>query len=111
MQGSLTGWMRRRKPPLPSAESLLDRLGATDEMAQKLARYPVAAKGWHASWWKRLQRGVGEDGCVAARAAWLRSSEQQHRLTGCNGDAARCAYAAAGGAVAAYGPATSTDET
>ncbi|HYE25414.1 MAG TPA: helicase-related protein, partial [Clostridia bacterium] len=47
------------------AESLLDRLGATGEMARSMARYPlpprlsrIVVEG--------LERGVGEDACVAA---------------------------------------------
>ena len=55
-------------PPIAatqSAESLLDRLGATGEMAKRLARYPLPprlARILVAA----LRRGVGEDACVAA---------------------------------------------
>lgn len=48
-----------------SAESLLDRLGATGNMSQQLIRFPLAPR------LSRLlveaaERGVGEDGCVVA---------------------------------------------
>ncbi len=48
-----------------SAESLLDRLGATEAMVHRLARYPLhprLARILTAA----LERGVGEDGCIAA---------------------------------------------
>jgi ATP-dependent helicase HrpB len=47
------------------AESLLDRLGATGEMAKRLARYPLPPR-LSRILVEALERGVGEDGCVAA---------------------------------------------
>ncbi len=56
-------------PPLLSAlqnaESLLDRLGATGKMADKLARYPLSPR-LSRILVEAMERGVGEDGCVAA---------------------------------------------
>lgn len=47
------------------AESLLDRLGAEGEMAQQLARYPLPPRLARILV-EAMERGVGEDGCVAA---------------------------------------------
>jgi ATP-dependent helicase HrpB len=47
------------------AESLLDRLGATADMAQRLARYPLHPR-LSRILVEAMERGVGEDGCVAA---------------------------------------------
>jgi ATP-dependent helicase HrpB len=50
---------------LQMAESLLDRLGATSERVQQMARYPLhprLARVVIAA----MERGVGEDGCLAA---------------------------------------------
>ncbi|MBZ5654885.1 MAG: ATP-dependent helicase HrpB [Acidobacteriia bacterium] len=55
-------------PPVAAvqgAESLLDRLGATGHMAQRLARYPLPPR-LSRILVEALERGVGEDGCVAA---------------------------------------------
>ncbi len=46
------------------AESLLDRLSARGEMAQRLARYPLAPR-LSRILVEAVERGVGEDGCVA----------------------------------------------
>lgn len=46
------------------AESLLDRLGAHGEMAQRLARYPLPPR-LSRILMDAVERGVGEDGCVA----------------------------------------------
>jgi ATP-dependent helicase HrpB len=46
------------------AEALLDRLGATGEMARKLARFPLPPR-LSRILVEALDRGVGEDGCVA----------------------------------------------
>ena len=46
------------------AESLLDRLGASGDMAKQLARYPLPPRLARILV-EALQRGVGEDGCVA----------------------------------------------
>jgi len=48
-----------------SAESLLDRLGATREMAILLARYPLPPR-LSRLLVESIERGVGEDGCTAA---------------------------------------------
>ena len=47
------------------AESLLDRLGATGEMAHRLIRYPLPPR-LSRLLVDAMERGVGEDGCVAA---------------------------------------------
>jgi ATP-dependent helicase HrpB len=49
---------------LQSAESLLDRLGASGSMAQKLARYPLPPRLGRILI-EALERGVSESGCVA----------------------------------------------
>jgi ATP-dependent helicase HrpB len=50
---------------LESAESLLDRLGATEERVHHLARYPLHPR-LSRILIAAMERGVGEDGCVAA---------------------------------------------
>jgi ATP-dependent helicase HrpB len=50
---------------IQNAESLLDRLGATGSMAQRLARYPLPPR-LSRILVEAMERGVGEDGCVAA---------------------------------------------
>jgi ATP-dependent helicase HrpB len=50
---------------LQNAESLLDRLGATGKMAERLARYPLPPR-LSRILLDAMERGVGEDGCVAA---------------------------------------------
>jgi ATP-dependent helicase HrpB len=55
-------------PPLEAvqrAESLLDRLGATGKAAERLARYPLPPR-LSRILVEAMERGVGEDGCVAA---------------------------------------------
>jgi ATP-dependent helicase HrpB len=55
-------------PPAPAverAESLLDRLGATGAMVQQLARYPLHPR-LSRILIAAMERGVGEDGCIAA---------------------------------------------
>ena len=55
-------------PPLmavQSAEALLDRLGATGEMALRMAKYPLSPRLSRIVV-EAIERGVGEDGCVAA---------------------------------------------
>ena len=47
------------------AESLLDRLGATGPMVQQLARYPLHPR-LSRILTAAMERGVGEDGCIAA---------------------------------------------
>jgi ATP-dependent helicase HrpB len=48
-----------------NAESLLDRLGATGEMASRLARYPLPPR-LSRLLAESIERGVGESGCIAA---------------------------------------------
>src|SRR6202166_4518046 len=48
-----------------SAEALLDRLGATEEQAHQLARYPLHPR-LSRILIAAMERGVGEDGCIAA---------------------------------------------
>lgn len=48
-----------------SAESLLDRLGATPAQAQQLARYPLHPRLSRIVT-AAMERGVGDDGCMAA---------------------------------------------
>ena len=50
---------------ITAAESLLDRLGATGEMANRLAQYPLSPRLARILV-ESLDRGVGERGCVAA---------------------------------------------
>jgi ATP-dependent helicase HrpB len=50
---------------IESAESLLDRLGATPAQAQELARYPLHPRLSRIVT-AAMERGVGEDGCMAA---------------------------------------------
>jgi ATP-dependent helicase HrpB len=55
-------------PPLSAVESagaLLDRLGATGEMARQLARYPLPPRLARILV-DAIERGVGEDGCLVA---------------------------------------------
>jgi len=68
------------------AESLLDRLGATGTMVQQLARYPLHPR-LSRILTAAMERGVGEDGCVAA--ALLGSgarSEKNDLLAAIDGD-------------------------
>jgi ATP-dependent helicase HrpB len=58
------------------AESLLDRLGATGAMAHRLARYPLPPR-LSRILVEAVERGVGEDGCIAA--ALLGSGLQAER--------------------------------
>jgi len=50
---------------LQSAESLLDRLGASGKMVDRLARYPLSPR-LSRILVEAMERCVGEDGCVAA---------------------------------------------
>ena len=50
---------------IESAELLLDRLGATGNMAQQLIRFPLPPR-LSRLLVEAVERGVGEDGCVAA---------------------------------------------
>ncbi len=53
------------KAALHYAESLLDRLGARDDVAQQLARYPLPPRLARLLV-EAVARGVGEEGCLAA---------------------------------------------
>jgi len=59
-------WLDAPPPAaVESAESLLDRLGATPTQAQQLARYPLNPRLSRIVT-AAMERGVGEDGCMAA---------------------------------------------
>ena len=59
-------WLDSPPPAaVESAESLLDRLGATPAQAQQLARYPLHPRLSRIVT-AAMSRGVGEDGCMAA---------------------------------------------
>jgi ATP-dependent helicase HrpB len=59
-------WLDEPPPSaVESAESLLDRLGATPAQAQQLARYPLHPRLSRIVT-AAMERGVGEDGCMAA---------------------------------------------
>ncbi len=63
---SLIDWLD--SPPAPAiqmAEELLDRLGATEAMAKRLCRFPLSPRLSRIVV-EAIERGVGEDGCVAA---------------------------------------------
>jgi ATP-dependent helicase HrpB len=59
-----------------NAESLLDRLGATEGRAEQLARYPLHPR-LSRILSAAMERGVGEDGCIAA--ALLGSGARQEK--------------------------------
>ena len=61
------------------AESLLDRLGATGEMAKRLARYPLPPR-LSRILVESLERGVGENGCFAAALLGLGVHVDKHDL-------------------------------
>jgi ATP-dependent helicase HrpB len=66
MRVALIDWLDA--PPAAAverAESLLDRLGATGPMVQQLARYPLHPR-LSRILTAAMERGVGEDGCIAA---------------------------------------------
>jgi ATP-dependent helicase HrpB len=59
-------WLDAPPPPaIERAESLLDRLGATKERARQLVRYPLHPR-LSRILIAAMERGVGEDGCIAA---------------------------------------------
>ena len=59
-------WLDAPPPKaVESAELLLDRLGATDDLAQRLARFPLPPR-LSRILVEALHRGVGEDGCRVA---------------------------------------------
>ena len=66
--GNIDGLDWLDAPPaaaVQNAESLLDRLGATEAMVQQLARYPLHPR-LSRILTAAMERGVGEDGCIAA---------------------------------------------
>src|SRR5258705_11483262 len=64
---------------LQNAESLLDRLGATGKMAERLARYPLPPR-LSRILVEAMERGVGEDGCVAAVMLWWGGRSEKNEL-------------------------------
>ena len=63
---SVIDWLD--SPPtqaIQMAEELLDRLGATEAMAKRLCRFPLSPRLSRIVV-EAIERGVGEDGCVAA---------------------------------------------
>jgi ATP-dependent helicase HrpB len=59
------GWLDApSEAAVERAESLLDRLGARGEMAERLSRYPLPPR-LSRILVEAIERGVGEDGCVA----------------------------------------------
>jgi ATP-dependent helicase HrpB len=62
-----------------SAESLLDRIGATGAMAQRLARFPLPPR-LSRILIEALDRGVGEDGCRAAAMLALGARSERNDL-------------------------------
>jgi ATP-dependent helicase HrpB len=62
-----------------SAESLLDRIGATGSMAQRLARFPLPPR-LSRILIEALDRGVGEDGCRAAAILGLGARNEKNDL-------------------------------
>jgi ATP-dependent RNA helicase HrpB len=69
-------------PPAKSVESaelLLDRLGANDGMEQQLARFPLSPR-LSRILVEALDRGVGEDGCLAAALLGLGVRSEKNDL-------------------------------
>ena len=69
-------------PPAQSVESaelLLDRLGANDGMEQRLARFPLSPR-LSRILVEALDRGVGEDGCLAAAMLGLGVRSEKNDL-------------------------------
>jgi ATP-dependent helicase HrpB len=62
-----------------SAESLLDRIGATGSMAQRLARFPLTPRLSRIVV-EAMDRGVGEDGCRAAALLGLGERSEKSDL-------------------------------
>jgi ATP-dependent helicase HrpB len=62
-----------------SAESLLDRLGARDGMAERMARYPLPPRLSRIVL-EALERGAGEDGCRAAALLGLGARSEKSDL-------------------------------
>ncbi len=64
---------------IENAESLLDRLGATGERARRLARLPLAPRLSRIVA-EALDRGVGEQGCIAAALLESRAPTEKNDL-------------------------------
>jgi ATP-dependent RNA helicase HrpB len=64
---------------IESAELLLDRLGAKDGMEQQLARFPLSPR-LSRILVEALDRGVGEDGCLAAALLGLGERSEKNDL-------------------------------
>jgi ATP-dependent helicase HrpB len=62
-----------------SAELLLDRLGANDGMEQQLAPFPLSPR-WSRILVEALDRGVGEDGCLASAMLGLGVRSEKNDL-------------------------------
>jgi ATP-dependent helicase HrpB len=62
-----------------SAELLLDRIGATGDRAQRLARFPLSPRLSRVLI-EALDRGVGEDGCLAAAILGLGVRSEKNDL-------------------------------
>ncbi len=62
-----------------SAEFLLDRIGATGDMAQRLAQYPLSPR-LSRILIEALNRGVGEDGCLVAAMLGLGTRMEKNDL-------------------------------
>jgi len=62
-----------------SAELLLDRIGANGDMEQRLARYPLSPR-LSRILAEALDRGVGEDGCLAAAMLGLGARSEKNDL-------------------------------
>jgi ATP-dependent helicase HrpB len=67
------------RPAVENAESLLDRLSATGERAKRLARFPLAPRLSRIVI-ESLDRGVGEQGCVAAALLESRAPMEKNDL-------------------------------
>jgi ATP-dependent helicase HrpB len=73
-------WLDAPPPAaVESAESLLDRLGATPAQAQQLARYPLHPRLSRIVT-TAMERGVGEDGCMAAALLGSGARSEQNDL-------------------------------
>jgi len=71
---------------LQNAESLLDSLGATGKMVDRLARYPLSPR-LSRILVEAINRGVGEDGCLAVALLESETRSEKRDLL----DAMRCA--------------------
>ncbi len=73
-------WLDTPPPAsVEAAESLLDQLGATQTMAERMNRYPLPPR-LSRMLIESLDRGVGEDGCRVAAMLSLNARIEQHDL-------------------------------